>query len=125
MSDTLILHETGHESPSHHFWCPGCDVAHGIDGKWSFNGDLTRPTISPSVLATGRHWVLDDPSAPAMFEDVPGLPGVRRDARPGHFVETVCHSFITDARIQFLTDSTHALAGQTVDLPAWPIGGAK
>jgi hypothetical protein len=28
-----------------------------------------------------------------------------------------CHSFVTDGRIQFLSDSTHALAGQTVDLP--------
>ena len=25
-------------------------------------------------------------------------------------------------RIQFLTDSTHHLAGQTVDLPEWPYG---
>ena len=30
-----------------------------------------------------------------------------------------CHSFVTDGRIQFLTDSTHTLAGQTVPLPAW------
>lgn len=29
-----------------------------------------------------------------------------------------CHSFITDGRIQFLSDSEHALAGKTVDLPA-------
>ena len=28
-----------------------------------------------------------------------------------------CHSFVTDGRIQFLSDCTHALAGQTVDLP--------
>lgn len=30
-----------------------------------------------------------------------------------------CHSFICDGKIEFLTDSTHALAGQTVDLPDW------
>jgi len=29
----------------------------------------------------------------------------------------VCHSFVTDGRIQFLGDCTHNLAGQTVDLP--------
>lgn len=28
-----------------------------------------------------------------------------------------CHSFIRDGRIQFLSDSTHDLAGQTVDIP--------
>lgn len=29
----------------------------------------------------------------------------------------VCHSFVRDGRIQFLADCTHAMAGQTVDLP--------
>lgn len=123
MAVVSVIHETGNASPSHCFWCPGCEVAHGIDGKWSFNGDLDRPTISPSVLMTGRTWVLDDPTAPVVFEDVPGMQGVRRDARPGRFIESRCHSFVTDGHIQFLTDSTHQLAGQTVDLPAWPIGG--
>ena len=28
-----------------------------------------------------------------------------------------CHSFVRSGRIEFLSDSTHALAGQTVDLP--------
>jgi hypothetical protein len=27
-----------------------------------------------------------------------------------------CHSFLTDGKIQFLSDCNHALAGQTVDL---------
>jgi hypothetical protein len=31
--------------------------------------------------------------------------------------ERVCHSFVTDGKIQFLGDCTHALAGQTVELP--------
>ena len=30
---------------------------------------------------------------------------------------SVCHSFITDGRIQFLGDCTHELKGQTVELP--------
>jgi len=33
--------------------------------------------------------------------------------------DVVCHSFVTDGRIQFLGDCTHTLAGQTVDLPDW------
>jgi hypothetical protein len=28
-----------------------------------------------------------------------------------------CHSYVTNGKIQFLNDSTHALSGQTVDLP--------
>lgn len=35
-------------------------------------------------------------------------------------VEKVCHSFVTDGRIQFLADCTHDLAGLTVDLPDFP-----
>jgi hypothetical protein len=30
-----------------------------------------------------------------------------------------CHSFIVDGKIQFLSDCTHKLAGQTVDIPDW------
>ena len=32
-------------------------------------------------------------------------------------METVCHSFVNNGRIQFLLDCTHHLAGQTVNLP--------
>lgn len=31
-----------------------------------------------------------------------------------------CHTFITDGKVQFLSDCTHALAGQTLDLPELP-----
>jgi hypothetical protein len=58
---------------------------------WEFNGDLERPTLSPSILARAD-W------------------GPER--RP-----MVCHSFVRDGRIEFLSDCTHAFAGKTVDLP--------
>lgn len=31
-----------------------------------------------------------------------------------------CHSFVTDGSIQFLSDCTHKMAGQIVDLPEFP-----
>ena len=34
-------------------------------------------------------------------------------------VEPKCHSFIRDGKIQFLNDCTHALKGQTVEIPDW------
>ena len=37
-----------------------------------------------------------------------------------HDVPKVCHTFVTDGRIQYLGDCTHALAGQTVDMIDWP-----
>ena len=90
------------------FWCPGCDGAHrvmvgeGSGPRWSYNGDAARPTFSPSVLVTYNG------------------PDAGQDQGGGHHAPpAVCHSFVTDGRIQFLTDCTHALAGQTVDLPEW------
>lgn len=84
------------------FVCPGC-VAMGagsglhmlpvnttaVSPSWEWNGDLTRPTVSPSILTR-------------------------------YTAGTVCHSFMRDGRVEFLTDCTHELAGQTVDLPALP-----
>lgn len=64
-------------------------------GGWTFNGDFERPTFTPSVLQT---W--DVPSA------VEGEPPSRQERN---------HYFVTDGQLQFLSDSTHELAGLTVD----------
>jgi hypothetical protein len=75
--------------------CPGCGNVHAMDSRWSFNGDLAKPTFSPSVNASHE----------ARPED--GIPAYR------------CHSFILDGRIKFLSDCTHAFAGQSMELPEW------
>ena len=81
-----------------HLWCPGCNAVHSVRTDppgWTWNGDVEKPTLSPSILHNpGRE-------------------------NPSH---EICHSFVRDGRIEFLNDSTHALAGQTVDLPPWPYG---
>lgn len=74
-------------------FCPGCECAHVLDARWTFNGDVVSPTFTPSYLSRGPH---GDPP-----------------------VERVCHSFIKDGQIQFMDDSTHALRGQTVALPPY------
>jgi hypothetical protein len=86
-----------HGQFTHVFLCPACKTGHGIivgsaiPGKnWSFNGDFDRPTISPSILVSGH-----------LGADNYGT----------------CHSFVTEGKIQYLPDCTHALAGQTVELP--------
>ena len=75
------------------FFCPGCGNVHGVvvagPGAWGYNGNREAPTFTPSVKVT--------------------MP-------PSDYC---CHSFVTDGRIQFLSDCTHHLAGQTVDLPGW------
>jgi hypothetical protein len=75
------------------FWCEGCQEYHSVwtdkrDGvePWGFNGDVDKPTISPSILVRG-----------------------------GEHNRT-CHSFINNGMIQYLNDCTHSLAGKTVEL---------
>jgi len=80
------------------FVCPGCGNHHvprveklldTYDGPlWEWNGSLENPTFSPSLRVMGG---------------------------PGG--ATSCHSFIRDGKIEYLSDCTHALAGQTVELP--------
>ncbi|WP_409346773.1 DUF6527 family protein [Paenibacillus sp. MBLB4367] len=73
------------------FWCPGCNRAHAFDQRWTFNGNVNAPAFSPSLLCSAPYY--------------------------GDMEPYVCHSFVTDGRIQFLSDCTHKLAGQTVELP--------
>jgi hypothetical protein len=97
-----------------HFWCPGCDDVHGIhtgEEGWTWNGDLERPTFTPSVLVRMTKWH-------GTFEEYGKWTRPTHNVEPG--TEATCHSFVTDGRIQFLGDCTHKLAGQTVDLPDWP-----
>ena len=79
--------------------CPACGyghlfrtVPHENLPVWSFNGDRDRPTFSPSMLVNAN-----------LHEKYPNA--IR------------CHSFVREGRIEFLTDCSHAMAGQTVDLP--------
>lgn len=90
-------------------WCPGCNGHHAVKvntpSGWGWNGSLQAPTITPSILVRGTKPISDEEAERILSgEHIEPIP-------------KVCHSFVTDGKIQFLTDSTHALAGQTVDLP--------
>lgn len=90
------------------FWCPGCDSAHVVSDSWQI--DTNTATISPSVLVHGHQKLIDE-----------DLTGDSLTAPENITTTPRCHSFVTDGRIQYLGDCTHALAGQTVDLPDWPL----
>lgn len=55
-------------------------------GNWSWNGDIERPTIKPSILSR----------CPPICE--------------------CCHTFVNGGMVQFLDDCTHELRGLTVEL---------
>lgn len=83
----------------HMIHCPACKCGHLFNNaehptkggaSWTFNGNTEKPTFTPSMLITWEN--------------------------PWRGSKDVCHSYVTDGKIQFLPDCTHALAGQTVDL---------
>jgi Family of unknown function (DUF6527) len=100
------------------YWCPGCDMQHTIyvdppEGwtgpRWTWNGSVEAPSFTPSVLVRYDY----------------GYPRVTPENRAQYRANPwkqerrmyVCHVFVTDGQIQFLSDSTHTLAGKTVPLP--------
>lgn len=103
------------------FECPGCGMMHQVNvsgpGRpmWTWNGSMERPTFSPSVLVTYDHMSEAGRARSKAFREQHGRHPTHEE-NP-YDVHDVCHSFVTDGRIQFLNDCTHALAGQTVDLP--------
>lgn len=104
------------------FWCPGCDGAHGIrhgEGGWGWNGNAEKPTFSPSILVKTTRFTQN---GQADFDAWHAAGHPVRNGAPFESAPVVCHSFVTDGRIQFLSDCTHELAGQTVDLPEFPQG---
>lgn len=77
------------------FHCPGCGHAHWFEvnapggAGWKWNGSMEAPTFSPPLLCNQ------------------------------HDAASRCHSFVTDGKIQFLSDCWHELRGQTVEIPEW------
>lgn len=80
--------------PDFSFYCPGCECDHGVwttnnsGPVWTYNNDIDKPTFRPSLLVTA----------------------------PYAGVNHICHTFITDGKIEYLNDCTHSFAGKTVEM---------
>ena len=93
------------------FWCPGCDDLHMVSDAWQVTGSGETLTISPSVLVYERHKLINE-----------DLEWDALIAPENKTTTPRCHSFVRNGHIEFLSDCTHKLAGQTVrlaDLPDW------
>lgn len=84
------------------FYCPGCKHAHAfhMDGDanvrpmWSFDGDLDKPSVTPSLR---------------VFTSQP--------QEDGTLVEkTLCHLVLTKGILNFQSDCPHALRNQNVPM---------
>ncbi|MCD9188250.1 MAG: hypothetical protein LUM44_17675 [Pyrinomonadaceae bacterium] len=89
------------------FQCVGCECLHGFTRQWTFNGNMQKPTVMPSIIVRGTEGITDD-------EHKRIMDGEKIDPKP-----FVCHFFIRDGKMIYLEDSTRALKGQTVDIPLW------
>lgn len=111
------------------FFCPGCKSRHSVrtgGASWTFNGDVHKPVLSPSVLVTSGHYAgrMADGSCWCTYN----AEQLAKGEEPAPFTCQRCHSFVgcngaQPGQIIFLSDSTHELAGQTVDLPDLPVHG--
>lgn len=102
-----------HHDPAHVYgghlahWCPACKTLHEFavhsafrnGARWTHTGGYDAPTFSPSMNIRTCQF----PAA---------------SKRAGQTL--VCHYFVKAGRIEYLSDCTHELAGQTVDLPDLP-----
>lgn len=100
------------------FWCPGCEQGHTIAfggaETWTWDGNAEAPTFDPSVLAF-PHEKLNE--AGRQLVDA----GRGSELTDEHRTMTPrCHSFVRAGMIEYLADSTHALAGQTVRMVPLP-----
>jgi hypothetical protein len=112
-----LNHKNGQQEKGWVFWCPACRQEHrfctkavsGVreDGTrwpvWTFNGDMARPTFSPSLLYQtgkgrweGTRWVATGPK------------------------RVVCHLHLRDGQLAYCGDNPHQFNGKTVPLPDLP-----
>lgn len=127
-------------------WCPGCQNAHPFrvelypgcpprsDGSteptWEWDGNLEVPTFSPSMLAYYAVHLCEGEHPPVPCPDTEAcsqvghllVDGVPHDNTP-HTRDPAwgnCHSFLRAGQWEFLGDSGHRLAGQTVPMVPLP-----
>ena len=100
----MKLHQRRYSDGSHYAWlawCPACDGPHTFDNRWTFNGDMVKPTFRASMLAHAiARW--DEKERKIVTRGV-------------H-----CHSFLTDGNWEYQEDSRHEMRGITVPLPDFP-----
>lgn len=80
--------------PDFTFYCPACQCNHSLfinsgTTRWVISGATNAPTVRPSLL-------------------------IRYAGECGK--EVVCHLFITDGKIEYLSDCNHSMGGKTVDM---------
>ena len=82
-------------------------------GNWTWNGDVEKPTLRPSVLTQSGHFApqFDPENHSCWCKFNAEHPG---EAPAFHCYR--CHCWVTDGKAQFIDDTTHEFRGKTVEL---------
>lgn len=121
--------------PDYAFFCPGCKCGHAVwvsrssGPRWTFNGNMEKPTFKPSLLIT-HEW--DDCSKVPEegwtdWQENPAHKGTicegtkSREVKPEfkHLIvhhREVCHVIVTDGILNYCGDSTHEFAGKSIPM---------
>jgi hypothetical protein len=102
LGSKLLRREEHHFVPTIAHWCPACASLHDFaveepfrnGARWTFDGNQDSPAFAPSM-------------------NISWGPNSRGQT-------SRCHYFLTGGQLQYLSDCTHRLAGQTVPLPDIP-----
>lgn len=78
--------------------------------RWTFDGNVERPSFAPSMRIRGKQCVIVDGEWTGEWV---------RDAT-GNAIDYCCHYILTAGVLHFQGDCTHALKGQQVPLPPLP-----
>lgn len=101
------------------FHCPGCKGTHciPIEGphKWTFNGNLDRPSLSPSVRESIGHFAPGSKPGDDCWCTY-NVEQQRKGEKPAPFRCGVCHFVLTDGALNFCDDCTHELKGKKVSM---------
>lgn len=99
---------------SHYWFCVACGRAHGgPPDRWTLSGNDDNPTFSPSFLIRSGHYI------PGHTGECWCTYNAQHPDDPSGFRCVVCHTFVREGMIQYLSDCTHGYAGQTIDMVAF------
>lgn len=101
---SAYLYRSGSTSGRIWHYCPACNECHiyaveqpfSNGCKWNWNGNVEKPSFTPSMKI---EW----------------LGGYGEEGKPKR-----CHYYVTDGKILYCNDCTHAYAGKTLELPPIP-----
>mgnify|MGYP001581069974 CR=1 FL=1 len=92
-------------------WCPACLEMHPLPDTWIFNGNVNRPTFTPSFKHSGIETEKDSNGV---------WTGEWKRDTVGNPIPFICHYILTDGILNFCGDCTHLMAGKAIPIPELP-----